>query len=419
MRWLIILVSAICFFSKPVAAQEKPKVFVELPETQTILGQPFIVRIKILVPTWMPSPPDFPSLELPGLMVRLPERASQPISQRIGSETWSGVQRSYRIYPLQHGNFTITGRAVTIRYAVAGTIDAQTTKEPLPDIKFNVVIPKDARDLRPLIVARGFSLEAKTEGAPELDIGDALVRTITAKIEGTTPVLIPQLMPTVTGNNLREYSDEPKVRETEELGVLSGTREEQTTYLAQSEGAATLPSVRINWFNLETGKVETAEVPAVSLTIKSSPATGISPDNIPWRLVLGAVVVLILIAGTVRSLAPWTARYISERRKRWLASEPYAHRIVLKAIAQRDLGAVFTALDQWRTFFAPLPEKELESELTQLGLEQFSSKNIRPNSKSWTALSKSYSTLRRNAQNRLGSRAKNTELPALNPDWQS
>ncbi|MEX0339368.1 MAG: hypothetical protein AB3N11_10045, partial [Arenibacterium sp.] len=411
---ILILIASV----QSLCAQTEPVVSVEMPEAETFVGQPIVVRVKVLVPTWMPSPPDFPSLEVPGLMIRLPERASRPVSERIGSETWSGVQRSYRIYPLQEGNFVIPGQPVRIRYAVPGSIDARAVEATLPEIAFSARVPAGARGLDNLIIARDFSIEAQVAGPREVQIGDAVVRTITAQIDGTTPVLIPELTPAATGDALRSYHDEPKVTETEDRGVLSGTREERVTYVAQTEGAAELPPVRIEWYSLETGDVETAEVPAVSLIVSPAPSPTISFGTVPWRVVGAAIVVLVSFGLIVRRLWPKAVQLFRTSRERYLTSETHAHRCVLAAIRKRDLGAVLAALENWRTFFPPMSHSVLEQPLTQLGKNRFSLAASKSRASAWLTLRKAYVGLRRDALHHMYQSQNGQSLSRLNPDWQ-
>jgi len=90
-RWLLIfaLLAPLAAF-----AQGEPRLEVDLPEGEVIVGQPITLRLKLLVPTWMPKPPVWPTLEVPSLLVRLPERSSTPISETIDGETWSGISRA-------------------------------------------------------------------------------------------------------------------------------------------------------------------------------------------------------------------------------------------------------------------------------------------------------------------------------------
>lgn len=398
-------------------AQDEPRVSVEVPETDTLVGQPVIVRITLLVPSWFPKPPDFPSFDMPGLMVRLPERASRPVSERIGAETWSGVQRTYRIYPMQFGRFDISNQSVRITYANPGQVDPIVADIALPDITINAVVPTAARNLDPVIIARNFELDGTVEGDEDLSVGGAVVRAVTARIDGTTPILLPQLTPATPETVFRSYPKEPEITETQNGDHLSGTRREVTTYLAQSEGMSALPAIQIDWYNLETGTVETTELPAVPLNVLPAPDQPMTLQDIPWRLVLGVIVALSVFAVVLKMLWPVFVQKLAEARERRRASEHYAYRQVLSAIRRRDLNDVYAAFDKWHVFQGSASRLDYERALAGVGALGYSAHSSSSRSEKWSELQRAYVSLRTASLRATRRREQGNQLPSLNPDY--
>ena len=414
MRWAVL---ALCFVSAATAvAQEAPRLTVDLEAEETVVGQPLILRIKVLVPTWLPSPPAFPSFEVPGLLVRLPERAGGPVSERIDGETWSGVQRAYRLYPLEPGRFEIPAQSLRVTYAVEGSTEPISEDIPLAPVTFTATVPEAARGLSPLILATGFELTADVEMPEVLEVGGAAVRTLSARIEGTTPILIPSLTPGGEIPGLRIYADEPKVSETEDRGILSGTRTERTSYLAVAEGPAELPAIRFDWFNLGTGEVETAEVPAVDLSIAPGAAAVGGAAMLPWRGLVLAVAGALCLALLLRAVWPRLTKAATRLMARWRASEVYAHRGVMAAIRKRDLGETYRAIGHWQRFFPDLPGKQIERGLAGVGAAQFGTGD-RDGGAGWSGLRQTYLAQRRAARRSVTQPNRGRELRALNPDW--
>lgn len=372
MRWVAGLIAL--FFATAGVAQT-PIVEIELAEEQVVVGQPLVLTVKILVPTWMPKPPTYPNFEVPGLMVRLPQRSTTSISEMVEGTTWAGVQRRYRLYPLQTGAFVIPSQEVALTYADPQTQAPTAFAMPSPEVLFEAVIPDGARDLPAPVIARGFELVQELEGETDLGVGDTLVRRVNARIDGTTAVLIPTLMPPHEGEAIRAYSTDPVIAENEDRGTLSGERREKVTYLAQSEGTASLPPIRIEWFNLETGSVELAELAGVDLTIKGGvvASTGASGMGVLWHrwgtgLLLLALGFVLFWWQRHRILGLWVAQ-----RQRWLNSRYRAQRGVQRALRQRDLPATYAALDVWtrRNGLQHLPAA-LDYALGQVGRHQYS-----------------------------------------------
>ncbi|UWR04791.1 hypothetical protein K3740_08980 [Ruegeria conchae] len=402
----------ILFLALPVFAQNNdataPQVSVEAPDEPVIVGQPAIVRIKVLVPTFMPQPPVFPSLEQQNLVVRLPERASGPISETVNGATWSGVQRSYRLYPLATGPVAFDSQEVVVTYADPQTNDPIQVSLALPPVQLSAEIPEGARGLDPLIIANGFSLQQQIEGTTDMQAGDAITRDLSAQISGTTPLLIPVLTPHEQDPLLRAYPTEPRITETEDRGVLSGQRMEKTVYIAQEGGQTRLPAVSIDWFNLQTKQIETASVPATELTLVPPKWQPPDIETLAKAAFWIAIVVLALWAA-VRSLRPRYQRWKDKRHSRYLASEEYAAEALRAALRARDLSAAYDAIELWKErSLQPERAAPLESSLTQIGAERYSKKS-QIGFEDWSAVMRNLNALNNS------SRPKPGVLPPLNP----
>ncbi len=421
LRWLLTPM-LILFATAIASAQDNVRVSSELDEAETIVGQPVTLRVKILVPTWMTKGAEFPNLEVPGVMVRLPQRSGGPVSETIDGETWSGVTRGYQIFPLQVGTFEVPGQNLRITYADPDTNAPVEAEIQFDGARFRSVLPEGARGLNPPIVANSFALEQTVEGEPEFDAGGAITRTLTAKIDGTTPVLIPELTPKSGNEFLRAYTDEPVVNESENRGVLSGSRTEKTTYIGQSAGTTTIPAVSFSWFNLKTNEVETVTVPQIDVTVAEG--AGVSSQGIDIRqLAIWAVWLvagIILIAVLYRYLYPPILAYLEEKRQERLASEDYAHQQVLHAINSRDLNSVSQAIENWLVFY-PHGNDQLRSNiaasLAKLGAVEFGTEPADIKSADWDDFQKDYRRLRKQELAEKSSTAERSVLPALNPGW--
>lgn len=410
--WLVLI-----GLSAPLAAQVEPRLTIELSEEETIVGQPLTLRLTILVPTWMPKPPVFPDLEVPSLLVRLPERASGPVSENIDGSTWSGVSRAYRLYPLVTGSFDIPASTIRITYADVETTDPIDVDLKIDAIRFNATLPKEARDLDPPIVAQNFALDQKIEGETELNAGDALTRTVTATIDGTTPILIPLLMQEPEPGPLRSYPKEPVVSETENRGILSGSRQETTTYVAQTGGSTRLPTITFEWYNLDSGKVETATLDGLALEIAEPPAPPLSArDLVRYGLIILGIILVCLVA--FRTLTPVLRRAVQRLQARWITSEKYAHRRVLNAFSDQDLNQTTAALAHWHRFYTQSSlhdSNDLTLCLSRIGEAKFSQKKQTDLTPLWASARRAYKIGRAGFIRNKSAANQKVKLPTLNP----
>ncbi len=346
MRYLLVIMVLVAPFrstAQPMPGAE-PVVSIDPGTVETIIGQPATVRIRVLVPTFMPAPPVFPSLEEENLLVRLPERASGPISETVDGQTWAGVQRSLRLYPLAEGSFGLDGAQVQVTFVDPQTNTPAQTKVDLPPFTLAASLPEPARGLNPVVIARGFTLQQDLTGAQDLKVGGTVSRIVTARIEGTTPLLIPALIDASESGPFTSYPKDPQISETEERGILSGERIEHVTYVAQSGGQTELPEISVDWFNLDTGQIETARVAAVPLSVAAQPWRVTNPET-ALKAALAFLVVFGGLMAAGRILRRRLATALRHRRDSFRASVPYARRALLRAIRARDLSATYSALE--------------------------------------------------------------------------
>ncbi|MFC3119083.1 BatD family protein [Jhaorihella thermophila] len=347
-----LLCLALLILAGSAAAQDAapPVAEVTFEQTETIPGQALDLRVTVLVPTWMTQPVVFPSLEAPNLLVRLPGRATVPISRRVGGETWSGVSRRYRLTPLVEGSFTVPDQPLIVTWSDPDTGKPRKDTATMPGIAFRAVRPEGTETLDPFIAATALTLSQDLSGAEApLKPGDSVTRVVTATIDGAPPMLLPALIPSTPVQGVAQYPAEPVLTEDDGPDGISGTRRESVTYLAQGGGTGAAAPIELRWFNLTTGRIETAGLPGVDLTVDAPVASGLR--SLDPRLVAAAAVAsaaaLAAILFVARRLWRRWRRVRAERRARYRASTRWARKQALRAAAARDLDATLRALDLW------------------------------------------------------------------------
>ena len=393
---------------------QDPILRVQFDESETIPGQPLSLRMTVLVPTSLIDPPVWPSLEAPNLLVRLPERSTGPVSETIGGETWSGVSRHYRISPMVPGAFEIPPQEVSLRWQ--GPDGPTETVLRTQAISFAGVLPEGAEGLDPFVAARSLTLSRDLQGEPEgMTPGDSVTLTVTASIEGVSPMFLPPLLPEISVPGVANYPDEPVVSERDDRGIPGGTRVERTTLVAEGGGQGQVPQIELAWYNIERKTVETAMLPALDLLVDGPPVATTEPRD--WRQIALIAVALGLLIGGLAGLAwrlwPVLRRWQRARRVWYLGSERYAWSQLQKVLAERDAPELYKALDLWAERCAddPRAHKELRMALLLIG----ASRHRQPAESidaAWKALDQALRAVRHS----LGHRDDRSHaLPPLNP----
>jgi len=364
MRRLFVWILLFCSLCAGTVLAQEPNVTVEFEQEDVVVGQPFLVRVKVLVPTFMPQPPVFPSFEVASLIVRLPERSTSPVTENVSGETWSGVQRTYRIYPTREGVISIPPQQVSIVYKDVDTNEDLTVSVDISAFDIVAAVPEGARDLDPLIIAQDVSIEQTWQvDEGELSVGDAVVRNIEIVVTGASALFVPPLLElaqpeteTETGDGTTEaaptyaaflsYPEDAKVTETIDRGVMSGKRTEKTSYIAQSGGQAKFPEITLDWYDLETEQINQITLPGQDFTVVVPPAIR---QPLDWRYVARLLVGLVAAAIATWAVRKWAwplfQRAAVRLREAYDRTAYAAYRGALADARAKDLTGLMASLE--------------------------------------------------------------------------
>ncbi|GAA6179654.1 hypothetical protein NBRC116594_10920 [Shimia sp. NS0008-38b] len=419
---LVFLALCLPVWSAALAqGSDVPTIDVQFEETETVPGQPLTLRLTVLVPTFMPDPPIWPDFESPNMLVRLPSKASTPTSKSIGGQTWAGISRRYQITPLVPGDFVLPESSVTVRYQSPQGDGVLETTLPVPEFRLNAVVPDGAEGLDPFVAAESLKLTQTVDGpTTELKAGDSFSRSVTAQIDGVTPMFLPSLLPEAALEGLRAYPETANVEETENRGVISGVRTETTVYVAEGAADGALPEITLSWYNLSTKEVEVASVPAVE--VKASAPLAVSGGGDRGARAFARRAGIVVLGFAIVLFACWIfakpiAGVIAARRLAWRESEAFAWKALKSALRAQDLSASQRAFDIWRRRCdrrAPDAEAAVEAAFLILGQAQFGLTAVADGSGAWRTLTQEVRGLRRKLRYRRATNPK--ALAVLNPD---
>lgn len=254
--------------------QERPILRVRVePRAVVIVGQPLKVTVDILVPTWFTRAPQFPQLEIPGAIAILPEERPVNLIERIRGTSWSGLSRSYLIYPQEAREYILPPAELVVVYATGGGNSSPPIRLPLPPHRFEARIPPEASGLDYFISTTHLRLRQEFDRPlAGLKVGDAIRRTITMTAENTFAMFLPPIT-FEADSGLAVYPDPSRVseRKTDRGGLERGIRVESATYVIQEAGRYELPELKISWWDLSRGTMRQTVVPAVTFNAEANP----------------------------------------------------------------------------------------------------------------------------------------------------
>jgi hypothetical protein len=321
----------------PAFAQEGPQAGVTLdPEGPVTVGTPLRVTATVLVPSYMPQPPAWPDLQIADAITRSPERATHPVTQRVGGESWSGLARTWEIIPQRAADYDLGAAEAVVTYADPETNAPVEARLTLPDIAFSATVPAGAEGMDPFLAATSLTLTATLDGLPETPKpGDAFTLTLTTTAVGPPAMLLPALadrLPTPEG--LRAYPRQPALAD-----GATATRTEAITYVTERPGDFDLPSISLGWWNTDDQARETAATEALMIHVEAPPGWPPSGGPVPLRNLVWIALAVLAVAALLVLLA---------RRRRRPPSSAALRRVLRAAARSAPPAEIRARLAAWR-----------------------------------------------------------------------
>ncbi|WP_244788967.1 BatD family protein [Cupriavidus pauculus] len=333
MRWILPLalcmsacaaqaVQAAAPASAPQAAAPAIRVHVA-GQQPVVAGQAVQVQVTILAPNFFLSAPVFPTLQVPGAVITMPDERGANATETIGGVSYAGITKTYVLTPQTGGEFALPTPTIRFTYAGddgkprEGSVVLPATTVRAAGQTAAASAPAAARSTLPavrLFVQQQFDRPVTGKDAT-LHAGDAVVRTVTIFAPGAQAMMI-EPPPVSAPRGVRVFRAEPVLSDAASgtgdapAGSTGGRRVENITYVFERSGRYTLPAISVPWYDASTGRQLHADAPAVTVEVgRAASGLGLAPaggaplrwpDWIDGRLALGCLGVLAVLA-----LAAW------------------------------------------------------------------------------------------------------------------
>jgi hypothetical protein len=441
-RLLIIALLAFAVTGRSMAqpaAVPEPILNVTIDPPRVVVGQPATLRIDVLAPNYMTSPPELPGFQVRNAVTRQLQNTN--LSEQRNGVTYAGVRFEFALYPQEPGAYAVADQTLKLKYAAEPPAVREVTLA-LPRVSFEAYIPDAAAGLDPFLAAIRLTIDQSIQRSSErLKVGDSVTRSITVRAEETPSMLLPPVaLPAVDG--LAVYAAQPGLQDKTEgrTDALTATRTDSATYILQRQGDYVLPPVDVRWWNAGKGRIETAHLDAVTLQVAANPdmdaaRAGAPADRSRWATVAGFVLdhlnaLIAAIAGlaALAWIAPRLARAIAARHRRrraaYLQSEQFAFDMLRRVARRGDARASYFALLDWLRRFGPARtvnelttaahDPGLEREVTALETQLFANKQ---GEAAWSPRKfiRHVGTARRSLDRVTDRREAQAALPPINP----
>lgn len=366
---ILVLVSATQPATAQSATELEPVLRTTIDPPRVVVGQRATLRVEVLVPNYMTSPPVLPQFQVHNAVtLRL-----QPfnLNERRDDITYAGVRYEFAIYPQEPGSYVISDQAIALKYAAAPPQTREATL-PVPRIDLEAFIPDAATQLVPFVAATRLTIAHSVQrSSDDLKVGSSLTRTVTIKAEGTPAMLLPPTpFPPVDG--LTVYPAQPVLDDhiDSRTDVLSALRVDAATYMMEKPGDYLLPAITVQWWNVRTEKVETARLDTINLHVVDDPTAARaraeekrsawnSSSVARWITNHWLIALMIFLGGATLAWAlPRVLRLADDwyrhRLDAYLASESWSFTRLMWVAQRHDASRTYSAILDWLARFRPI-----------------------------------------------------------------
>jgi hypothetical protein len=224
-------------------------------------------------------------------------QVADAVVQQLGSDTnyqevvngigYNVTERRFVIFPQSSGTLTIPpvyfSASVGRRSGINRFFNNRATMREInltSDTHQIEVLPRPAAfEGQTWLPAGELVLEETWSGRLDnIEVGDAVTRNIVLTARGLSSSLLPAIT-YAEQPGLKFYPDQPVREDAANSDGVTGKRSEGTAIVASQPGAYLLPEVRLPWWNTATNRMETAVLPARTMTVVADPGAALPNLN--------------------------------------------------------------------------------------------------------------------------------------------
>lgn len=201
---------------------------------------------------------------------------------------WRVIERRYAIFPQSSGELSIDplefegqivkgsrslfdpfGQTIMTKRLRSDAVALHV--RAIPDaFRGNTWLPAKQLELR----------EVWSDDTDSLKLGEAVERNIAIMADGLTAGQLPEIAMAVP-DAFRQYPEQPTLTDQKRDDGIIGVRQEKLALVAAKSGEFVIPEITVPWWNIKTGKLETAHLPARTIQVAggAAPAGTTAPGD--------------------------------------------------------------------------------------------------------------------------------------------
>lgn len=313
-----------------------------LPE-EPLVGQKVVVTLDVLGRDGWATVKSFPLLEVAGAYLHRYETQGTRLNETKNGESYSGQRYEFLLFPYSDGELKVDSVPLEVTVKKWGaSASTATEKVTTPELQFKVSSPEGVQPGSQIpVTSRMNATQAWSSRKKEYSAGDVVERKITRSAEDVSAMYFkPYDVPVVAG--MRCYSDQPKLNDSFDRGVLKGTRVDSFSCIFEKPGTFTFPEITFRYWNVTKGKVEEIVLSEASFEVvkashgQESSATQLV-TNKSYNVLIYILLLSVVISVSVFLFRRQLSDYIKRKHAERLSSEPFLFNQLGKVL-QRGKG---------------------------------------------------------------------------------
>lgn len=184
----------------------------------------------------------------------------------------TGRRRSNPLQQLIDSQFGDIGLSISDMSATRNPV-VLTTQEQ------NITVKPAAANTQWWIPAEKLEIYSQWQPSPPVfKVGEAISRNISIKAVGVADKQLPTLS-FDSSESIKQYPEKPVSENRIENGKVASVKNIKNVYIPSKAGKALIPEVKIDWFNVKTGKTETARLPATEINVMPGSTVSTAADT--------------------------------------------------------------------------------------------------------------------------------------------
>ena len=272
--------------TKPFQVTVEPSSLASVPSDQLVLElvadkTQVFVQSQVILTLRLLSATDISAYQFGNISIQDLDAVIEPMGDvrqyqtRIADKPYLVLEKQFALFPQQSGRLGITPVRAEVRLPSSSSFDPFRTGGEIRQLRsqplFVDVDPIPAGFNGPYwLPADRVELREEWQGdLAELVAGEPITRSLTLLVDGLTAAQLPEftLLP-IAG--VKQYPDQAELENSRTAKGIIGKREQKVALIPGTAGKYLVPEINLPWWNLQTGKMETATIPARELIVNAA-----------------------------------------------------------------------------------------------------------------------------------------------------